>query len=484
MQEDRGKAGDRRWWALGLLCVAHLLVVIDVSVVNVALPSIQRELGFSEASLSWVVNAYALAFGGFLLLGGRLADLLGRRAVFGAGLLLFALASLACGLAPSAGALVAARAAQGLGGAVLVPAALSIVATTFAEGAERNRALGIFGSVGGLGFVVGVLLGGLLAGTLGWRWVFFVNVPVGLAAVALAPSLIPEGRAERTPGAAASFDPAGAATATAGLAALVYAAAGAGGPTAPSRTAGFLVLAALLLGAFVLVEGRAPHPLAPLAVLRRRAVAGPALVMLATGAGFVSTFYFVTLYLQLVLGFGPLATGLAFLPLALAIIVAANAASALATRYGPEPVLLGGLVLLAFSLLWLGRVGAEGTYLGGVLAPSALAGLGVGSCVVPLTILAVGGVSSETSGLASGLITTAQQVGGAVGLAALAALAAARTGATAGAATAPEALTAGFRVALTSGSGLALVGLVLALTLIRGRGPTVPGDPADGTGGP
>ena len=293
---------------------------------------------------------------------------------------------------------------------------------------------------------------------------FFVNVPVGLVAVVLIPVLIPRGRAGRALGSPGSFDLAGAATVSAGLAALVYAVAGAGGTATVSRTVGLLLLAALLLGAFVLVERRASHPLVPLAMLRQRVVAGPALVMLATGAGFVSTFYFVTLYLQLVLGLGPLATGLAFLPLALAIVLAANAASVLATRFGPEPVLLGGLLLLSGSLLWLGRIGAGGTYLGGVLMPLTLAGLGVGCCVVPLTILAVGGVSPERSGLASGLITTAQQVGGAVGLAALAAVAAARTGAL-GEPDGPRALTAGFRVALTGGSGLALVGLVLALLL-------------------
>ena len=302
---------EKRWLALALLCVAHLLGVVDVSIVNVALPSVGEELGFSPEGLQWVINAYILTFGGFLLLGGRIADLLGRRRVFVGGLVIFSVASLACGLAPSAWILIAARAIQGLGGAILVPSALSIVATTF-EGAERNRALGIFGAVGGLGFTVGVLLGGFITGSLGWEWVFFVNVPVGIAAAILAPFLIPESRAETAQAGSRSFDLAGALTVTAGLAILVYAVAGAGETGLSTGTLGLLALAAGFLVAFIIAELRAVSPLVPLGVFRTRTLTGANAVAALAGAGATSVFFFVSLYLQQVLGFDPLATGFAF----------------------------------------------------------------------------------------------------------------------------------------------------------------------------
>ena len=471
---------EKRWLALALLCVAHLLGVVDVSIVNVALPSVGKDLGFSPEDLQWVINAYILAFGGFLLLGGRIADLLGRRRVFVGGLVIFSVASLACGLAPSAWVLVAARAVQGLGGAILVPSALSIVATTF-KGAERNRALGIFGAVGGLGFTVGVLLGGFITGSLGWEWVFFVNVPVGIAAAILAPFLIPESRAETTQAGSRSFDLAGALTVTAGLAILVYAVAGAGETGLSTGTLGLLALAAGFLVAFIIAELRAVSPLVPLGVFRTRTLTGANAVAALAGAGATSVFFFVSLYLQQVLGFDPLATGFAFVPLALAIVVGANVASGLVTRYGAGTVLTGGLLILAISFLWLGQIDADGSYLVDVLFPSLLAGFGVGCSVVPATIAAVGALPAEKAGLTSGLITTAQQVGGALGLATLVAIAAARTSAVAGAAGAnstEEALTAGFRAALVSGAALALIGSVLALVLVRGLGPS-DGDRAD-----
>lgn len=456
---------ERRWLALALLCVAHLLGVVDVSIVNVALPSVGEELGFSPEGLQWVINAYILVFGGFLLLGGRVADLLGRRRVFVGGLVVFSMASLACGLAPSAWTLIAARAIQGLGGAILVPSALSIVATTF-EGAERNRALGIFGAVGGLGFTVGVLLGGFITGYLGWEWVFFVNVPVGLLAATLAPSLIPESRAEVGH---RSFDVAGALTITAGLAFLVYAVVGAGEAGLSTGTLVLLALAAAFLGAFVVAEARSSNPLVPLGVFRQRTLAGANVVAALAGAGATSVFFFTSLYLQQVLGFDPLATGFAFVPLALAIVVGTNVASALVTRYGAGTVLTGGLLVLAVSFLWLGRIDAGGSYLGDVLFPSLLAGLGVGASVVPATIAAVGALPPEKAGLASGLITTAQQVGGALGLATLVAIAAVRTSVVAdnaGAAGAKEALAAGFRASLAAGALLAMLGAILALILV------------------
>lgn len=458
---------ERRWLALALLCVAHLLGVVDVSIVNVALPSVGKELGFSPEGLQWVINAYILVFGGFLLLGGRIADLLGRRRVFVGGLVLFSVASLACGLAPSAWALIAARAVQGLGGAILVPSALSIVATTF-EGPERNRALGIFGAVGGLGFTVGVLLGGFITGSLGWEWVFFVNVPVGLVAAVLAPFLIPESRAEVR---SRSFDLAGTLTVTIGLAIIVYAVAGVGESGLSARTLGLLVVAAVLFSAFVVAELRAANPLVPLGVFRIRELTGANAVAALAGASATSVFFFLSLYLQQVLGLTPLATGFAFVPLALAIVVGANVASALVTRFGAGTVLTGGLLILATSFLWLGRIDAGGSYLVDVLFPSLLAGLGVGCSIVPATIAAVGALPVERAGLASGLITTSQQVGGALGLATLVAIAAIRTSMVAGAMGTEEALTAGFRAALISGAALALLGSVLALVLVRSRRP-------------
>lgn len=464
----RGVRG-RRWQALALLCVAHLLGVVDVSIVNVALPSLGEDLGFSEASLQWVVNAYILTFGGFLLLGGRLADLLGRRAVFVGGLMLFSLASLACGLAPTAGILVAARAIQGLGGAILVPAALSIVTVTF-EGAERNRALGIFGAVGGLGFTVGVLAGGFITGFIGWEWVFFVNVPIGLVGAILTPLLIAESRTDQGVRSLQSFDLAGAATATTGLAILVYAVTSAGASGSSIRTAGLLALTALLLCIFIVAELRASHPLIPLEIFRGRTLSGANIVAALAGACATSTFFFVSLYLQQVLGYTPLLTGFAFVPLALTIVVGANVASALVTRFGAGTALASGLLILAVALLWLSRIGAEGTYLADVLLPSTLAGLGVGTSVVPATIAAVGALPSGRAGLASGLITTSQQVGGALGLAVLAAVSAIVSGGvsvTSATESEAQALAAGFRAAFTVGAGLAITGLIVALVLVR-----------------
>src|SRR3954470_5305993 len=455
--------------ALALLAMTQFVLIIDASIVNVALPSIGRALDFSQADLSWVVNAYTLAFGGFLLLGGRLADVLGRRRMFMTGLVLFAAASFAGGLAQSETWLTAARAAQGLGGAIVSPAALSIITTTFAEGAERNRALGVWGAVAGAGGAAGVLLGGLLTTGLSWRWVLFVNVPIGLICAALAPHLLAESRAQtRT----RAFDVPGAIAVTAGLSLLVYALVDAvnvgwGSAETLARLAG----AVALLGAFVLIEARHRAPLVPFAIFRSRTLRGANAVGLLVGMSLFSMFFFVSLYMQQVLHFSALEAGLAYLPLAVGIILAAGGASAAVTRLGAKPVLLCGLVLIAAGLAWFSRAPASGgTFAADVLGPSLLAAGGLGFSFVPITIIAMSGTRPHEAGLASGLLNTSQQVGGALGLALLATLANTRTqdllssGHDAG-----YALTEGFSRAFLTGAGFALLGALLTLVMVPSR---------------
>jgi EmrB/QacA subfamily drug resistance transporter len=458
---------QRRWLVLALLAMAQFVVVLDASIVNVALPSIGDDLNVSQENLAWVVNAYVLTFGGFLLLGGRMADLLGRRRVFMGGLLLFALASLLGGLAQTEGQLIAFRALQGLGAAILSPAALSIVTNTFTEGAERNRALGVWGAVAGSGGAAGVLLGGVLTDSLGWEWVLFVNVPIGIVAAALAPALIAESRAE---GAQRSFDVAGAVTVTAGLSVLVYAlvdAADAGWGS--TQTIGLLAGAILLLALFVAIELRAKAPLMPFSFFRGRTVAGANVVGLLLGASLFSMFFFISLYMQQVLGYEPLKAGLAYLPLALTIIVSAGVASQLATRVGFKPVLVGGLVLVSAGLIWFSQVSPGGGYVSDILFPSLLAGAGLGFAFVPTTIAAMTGVADRESGLASGLINTSQQIGGALGLAVLATIANTRTDdvVAAGERNPQVALTEGFQDAFIAGAGFALLGVLAALVMIN-----------------
>ncbi len=458
----------RRWIALALLCVAQFVVVLDASIVNVALPTIGGALDFSQDDLSWVVNAYVLTFGGFLLLGGRLADLLGRRRVFMGGLILFALASLAGGFANSEGALIAARAVQGLGAAILSPAALSIVTTTFRDGAERNKALGAWGAVAGSGGAAGVLLGGVLTEYVGWEWVLWVNVPIGIAAAALAPRLIAESRSES---ATRHFDVAGAISVTAGLSVLVYGlveAPNAGWGSA--QTIGLLAAAVALLAAFVAVERRSAAPLVPFRIFRLRTLTGANVIGILTGASLFSMFFFISLYMQNVLGYSAIKAGLSYLPLAVAIILAAGIASQLVTRIGFRPVLAGGMLLIAAGLFWFGQISPDGTYVADILGPSLLAAVGLGFAFVPQTIAAVSGVGEHEAGLASGLINTSQQIGGALGLALLSTVAFTQIDdAAAGAAPNPSVLTDGYADAFMVGSGVALLGLVATLTLIRGR---------------
>jgi EmrB/QacA subfamily drug resistance transporter len=455
------EARDKRWLALILLCVAQFVVVLDASIVNVALPTIKEALDFSEDSLPWVINAYVLTFGGFLLLGGRLADLLGRRRLFMAGLVLFALASLAGGLAANSGQLIAARAVQGLGGAILSPAALSIVAVTFKDGAERNKALGVWGAVAGSGGAAGVLLGGVLTEYIGWEWVLWVNVPIGILAAAIAPTLIAETRAETE---TRHFDLAGALTITLGLSAFVFALLDAESAGWGSfQTIGTLVASFILLGAFVAVELRSRAPLVPFSIFRVRTVTGANVVGILVGASLFSMFYFISLYMQQILGYSPIKAGLSYLPLAVTIILSAGIASGLVTKVGFKPILTIGMACIALGLLWFTQIDVHGTFLKDLLGPSLLAALGLGFAFVPVTIAAVSGIEDREQGLASGLINTSQQVGGALGLAILAAVANSVIGST----ETPDTFVEGFQAAFAVGAGFAILGLIATLLLVR-----------------
>jgi EmrB/QacA subfamily drug resistance transporter len=454
--------------ALLLLAATQFIVVLDASIVNVALPSIGTDLDFSQENLSWVVNAYTLTFGGFLLLGGRLADLLGRRRMFMVGLILFGAASLAGGLATSEAQLIAARTIQGLGAAIISPAALSIVTTTFAEGAERNRALGVWGAVAGAGGAAGVLLGGVLTEYFGWEWVLLVNVPIVVVAAALAPRLLMESRHPT----ATSFDIPGAVSVTAGLALLVYGLVntvdvgwGSG------ETLAILAGALALLIVFVTIESRSRNPLMPFTIFRLRTLSGANIIGLLVGMSLFSMFFFISLYLQQVLGYEPLKAGLSYVPLSILIILSAGGASQLVTRVGFKPTLIAGMLLISVGLLWFSQVSPGGSYVGDVLFPSMIVAVGLGFAFVPVTIAAVTGTEPGEAGLASGLINTSQQVGGALGLA-IAATVANSTTADAFASGETDrlaALTDGFQDAFLVCAGFAILGAILAAVLISSR---------------
>jgi len=459
---------EKRWLALVLLSAAQFVVVLDASIVNVALPSIGDALDFSQENLPWVVNAYVLTFGGFLLLGGRTADLLGRRRVFMAGLALVAVASLAAGFAATEGQLIAARAAQGLGAAIISPAALSIVTTIFKDGAERNKALGVWGAVAGSGGAAGVLLGGILTDGLGWEWVLWVNVPVSLIALALTPRLIAESRASDE---ARAFDVAGAVTVTAALSILVYAVVDAeSAGWGSTKTIGLLALSVAMLAAFVVIELRSRKPLVPFSIFRIRTLTGANVVGLLVGASLFSMFFFISLYMQQVLGYSAIHAGLSYLPLALTIMASAGIASQLVTKLGYKPVLAAGLLFIVAGLAWFSRVSVGGSFTTDILGPSLLAAAGLGFAFVTTTIAAVSGVPEEESGLASGLINTSQQIGGALGLAVLSSVATAQTSdaLAAGGDGLKGALTEGFQAAFLGGAAIALLGFVLTLVLIKG----------------
>ncbi|HEY2877446.1 MFS transporter [Nocardioides sp.] len=455
----------RRWLALALLCVVQFMVVLDIAIVNVALPSIKIDLGFSQADLQWVISAYALVFGGFLLLGGRAADMLGRRRIFLGGIAVFTVASLLAGLAWSEPSLIGARAFQGLGAAIITPAALSILSTTFAEGRERNIALGAWGAVGGFGAVAGVLLGGVLTDALSWEWIFFVNVPVGVVGFALAPLLLRESRDARVN----RFDLPGAVLVTSGLSSLVYAITQAGQKGwLAAETLGVFGASLALLGAFVAWELRHPEPLMRFGILRTRTVSGANVAGFILGTALFSMFLMLTLYMQQVLGYSAMKTGLAYLAVAGTAIVWSGVAGQLVTRVGVKPVLVIGMTMLTAGLLWFTQVSVGGSYVRDLLPGFLIIGVGIGFSFVPISIAALAGVTPSEAGLASGLINTSQQIGGALGIAALSSIATSRTGDSLGSGSAlPSALVDGFQSAFLVGAIVAAVGVVASLTLIR-----------------
>jgi EmrB/QacA subfamily drug resistance transporter len=455
----------RKWLALALLSVVQFMVVLDIAIVNVALPSIQVDLGFSQANLQWVISAYALVFGGFLLLGGRAADLLGRRRIFLGGLIVFTLASLFAGLAWSEASLISARALQGLGAAVITPAALSILSTTFVEGRERNVALGVWGAVGGFGAAAGVLLGGILTDALSWAWIFFVNVPVGVTAFILAPMLLKESRDATVK----SFDVLGGVLVTGGLSSLVYAITQAGQDGwLAGKTVSFFAASLVMLVGFLAWEQRHPEPLMRLGILRIKTVSGANVAGFIMGTATFSLFLMLTLYMQQVLGYSPMRTGVGYLAVAGTAIFTSAVAAQLVTRIGVKPVLAIGMTSLTGGLVYFTQVSVGGSYLADLLPGFLLIAVGLGFSFVPISIAALAGIQPAEAGLASGLINTSQQIGGALGIAALSTIATSRTSdALAGGATRTQALVDGFHGAFFAGVILAAIGIVAALTLIR-----------------
>ena len=456
----------RRWQALALVCTAMFMTILDVSIVNVALPSIGRSLDFSRENLQWVISAYAIAYGGFLLLAGRTADLVGRRRVFMTGLTLFTIASLVCGLAQTEGMLIASRAVQGLGAAIVAPSALSIVTTLFAEGAERNKALGIWGAVGGSGAAVGVLLGGVLTKYLGWEWIFFVNVPVGVGALALTRPLVRESRSETRD---RSYDPLGALTVTGGLALLVYAISKApdvGWATA--RTIVLLAVAAALLASFAWVETHVAKPLVPFRIFRVRTVAAANVVGIMLGAIVFSNFFLLTLYVQQVLHYSALRAGLTFVATAGTAVVVAGVAQALVTKLGPKLPMIAGLVLMTGGMLYYTQIPDSGSFATALLPGYLLVGFGLPFSFIPVTIAALAGVGHHEAGLGSGLINTSQQIGGAIGVAVASTVFASHFDTLVAAGhPLPDALTGGFQRAFWVLAGIGAVTVVAAATLVR-----------------
>ena len=457
----------RRWWALALLCGAFFMVILDAAIVVVALPSIEADLGFSAQGLQWVLSAYALTFAGLLLLGGRAADLLGRRRLFMTGLAVFTVASLLCGLAWSPEALIGARAFQGIGAAIMTPTALSIIATTFVEGAERNKAFGIWGALGGIGGTTAWLIGGPLVDGLGWEWIFFINVPVGLVALALSPMLLRESREATT---SRSFDPAGALTITGALVLLVYAVVEA--PDAgwgSAQTIGLLAGSAALFAAFALIESRHRAPLVPLRIFRSRTLVGANAVMLVFSTVAFGIPFILTLYAQQVLGYSAVEFGLSSLPLPLGAVVGSLVGQAIVLRVGFRPVATVGMALIGVSSLLLTQISVDGTYFRDIFFGLLLIGPGIGLTFVTSSIAALAGVAEHESGLASGLSNTAFQIGAALGVAIVSTVAVTRTEdfvAENGAGDTALALTEGFQAAFLACAILAGIGGALALLLL------------------
>ncbi len=471
----------RRWQALALVCVAFFMTVLDVSIVNVALPSIQRHLHFSQTGLQWVITAYAITFGGFLLLGGRAGDILGRKRMFLIGVVLFSTASLVCGLSTSAGVLVAARAVQGLGAAVVSPATLSIITTTFEEGAERNKALGIWGAMGGSGAAAGVLFGGILTKYLGWEWIFFVNVPVGALVLAFAPGIVRESKA---PGERQGFDVVGASTVTGGIALLVYAISKA--PVdgwGSTKTVLLLVAAAVVLAFFLVWETRVPSPIMPLSIFRIRTLAGANIVGLLLGASIFADFFLLTLYVQNVLHFSALKTGVTFLATAGTTVVVAALSQWLTTQFGPRPVMAAGLALNTGGLIWYAQIPVHGTYAHDLLGGYIMFGFGLALAFIPVSIAALAGVGPRDAGLASGLLNTSQQVGGAIGVAIASSVAVSRaTHLLKSGHSQAAALTSGYALAFWVIAGISAAGIVAALGLVRDEEVVVEEEPVQAFG--
>jgi EmrB/QacA subfamily drug resistance transporter len=461
------QADPLRWKALTVVCAAFFMTILDVSIVNVALPSIATSLHFSRDNLQWVITAYAITYGGFLLLAGRLADLYGRRRVFMIGVVIFTIASLFCGLAWSESVLIASRAVQGVGAAVITPSALSIVMTTFEEGAERNKALGIWGALGGGGAAVGVLAGGVLTTYLSWRWIFFVNVPVGALAFLLTPRVVRESRAE----AKKALDVAGAVTVTAGLALLVYAVS-----KAPNHgwTSGWtlsrLAVAVVLLLVFVGIEARAKDPLMPFHIFRIQTVAGANVCGLLLGAITFANFFLLTLYVQQVLGYSAIRTGVTFVVTAGSAILWAGVAQNLTTRFGVKPVLAAGFVAMTAGAIYYTQIPTSGSFATALLPGYLLIGFGLPFTFIPISIAALAGVSHDEAGLASGLINTTQQIGGAVGIAICASVSVSRFNHLIqlhGLTYKLQAITSGTSLAFWVLVGISVAALVAGLVLIR-----------------
>jgi len=490
-----GGGSRRLGLALLVIATAQLMVVLDGTIVNVALPHIQQALGFSGTGLEWVVNAYAVTFGGLLLLGGRAGDILGRRRVFVFGLLLFSAASLLGGFATSQWWLLTARALQGVGGAVIAPTALALITTNFPQGQERNRAFGVYAAMAGAGAAAGLVLGGVLTTYASWRWVFFVNVPIGIVVAAAAPRVLAESPAR--PG---RIDVAGAVTGTGGVALLVYglskAATGADGVShwGDAQVVASLAASVVLLVSFVLIERRSSHPLLPVRVLADRSRAGALLIMLCIATGLFGLFFFLTLFIQDVLGYSAIRTGIAFLPTAVGVVIASALASQLVPRIGPRPLIVAGAAMVAGGMFWFSRLTEHASYAGHLLGPQLVSSFGMGLVFVPLALVALHKVAEQDSGVASSLLNAAQQVGGAIGLALLGTVAwtavadSVRTQAAHAAAAAAKAgrplpkpgtrppvsiydhaLTVGFTRAFLVAAGIALLAVVIAIVTIRVR---------------
>jgi EmrB/QacA subfamily drug resistance transporter len=471
---DSASRSFNPWLAVVVVCLGQFMVVLDATIVNVALPSIQADLKISDDSLQWLVNAYTLMFGGFLLLGGRAADLIGRRTLFIAGVVVFSAASLANALATSETMLIVARGVQGLGGALLSPAALAVITTSFKEGSERTKALSVWAAIASGGSAVGLLLGGVLVDALSWEWIFFVNVPIGVAIVAAALRLVPDSRIQV---AKRHFDLAGAISVTAGLVILVYAIVQAQNwGWGSARTLGMGTLAVALIAAFIAIEHRSPAPLVRLGLFRMRSLATANGVFVVIIGGLFAMFFFASLYLQNVLDYSPLTTGLAFLPVTAGIMIGAVMAQQLIGRFGVRPVLLGGMTVATAGLAALAATTEVGGSYLGVLSGLLPMSIGMGATFVPMTLVATTNVEADDAGLASGIFNTSQQVGGALGLAVLSTLANDRTASFLGglgAVPSPDQVLAGqvegYQLAFIAAAGLMALGAVLVAGLLRKR---------------